>query len=142
VSARSKLLFLLLVTIQAAHSVEEYWSRLYDVLAPAKYVSGLVSADRAVGFIIINVVILMLGACCYAFPIRSGLRTGRIVAWLWLAIEFVNGAGHVLLAASAGAYFPGALTGATLVVAALGLAASLLLDSPGPAQGPKMVQRF
>jgi len=134
-SARSKLLFLLLVTIQAAHSVEEYWARLYDVLPPARYVSGLVSADRATGFTIINAAIIALGACCYAFPIRSGLRAGRTVAWLWLAIEFANGTGHVLLAASAGGYFPGAFTGAALVVAALGLAASLLLDNRGSARG-------
>ncbi len=130
-SGRSKLLFLLLVAVQAAHSVEEYLTRLYDVLPPARYVSGLLSENPATGFLIINVGIFVLGVWCYAFPVRSGLKTGRMVAWLWLAVEFANGTGHLLLAASAGGYFPGAFTGAVLIVAALGLAASLVLDGRG-----------
>ena len=131
VSGRSKLLFLLLVAVQAAHSVEEYLTRLYVVFPPARYVSGLVSENRASGFIVVNVAIIVLGVCCYAFPIRSGLKAGRLVAWLWLVMELANGTGHAWLAASAGGYFPGALTGAALIVAALGLAASLVVDTRG-----------
>lgn len=132
-SRRSKLLFLLLVIVQTAHSVEEYLTRLYEILPPAKYVSGLVSESPATGFIIINAMIVLVGACCYAFPIRSGLSAGRMVAWLWLAIEFANGTGHVFFAASAGGYFPGVFTGATLIVLAVGLAVSLVQDSRGTA---------
>lgn len=135
-SKRSKLLFVLLVAIQAAHSVEEYLTRLYDVLPPARFVSGLVSADPAVGFMIINVVIILAGVCCCAFAIRSGLKAARIVAWIWLTIELANGTGHVLLATSAGGYFPGALTGTVLNVVALGLASSMVSDNCGAAQAP------
>jgi hypothetical protein len=41
--------FLILILTQAAHSVEEYVFRLYDVLAPARFISGLFSADLPTG---------------------------------------------------------------------------------------------
>jgi len=127
-SERSKLLFLLLVIVQAAHSVEEYLGRLYEVFAPARYLAGLVSDDLAAGFIVINLAIFLLGAGCYLLPVRSGLRAGRVVAWSWSWVEVANGIGHVLIAASMRGYFPGALTGAALMVSAPILAASLILD--------------
>jgi hypothetical protein len=46
-SSRSKLLFVFLVIAQAAHSVEEYVTRLFEVFTPARFVSGLVSDDLA-----------------------------------------------------------------------------------------------
>ena len=49
-SRPSQLAFLLLVVAQAAHSVEEYVTRLYADFAPARFVSTLVSDDPATGF--------------------------------------------------------------------------------------------
>ena len=46
-SARSdnrRITFWLLILAQAAHSIEEYVGRLYDVFPPARVVSGLISA--------------------------------------------------------------------------------------------------
>ena len=40
---RSQLVFLFLILSQAAHSIEEYVTSLYDVFAPARFVSSLVS---------------------------------------------------------------------------------------------------
>ena len=40
---RGQLVFLLLILAQAAHSIEEYVSKLYEVFAPARFVSSLVS---------------------------------------------------------------------------------------------------
>ena len=48
--ARTRFAFLALILTQAAHSVEEYVFRLYDVFAPARFVSGLVSDNHAAGF--------------------------------------------------------------------------------------------
>ena len=127
-SGRSKLVFLLLVAVQAAHSAEEYVTRLYEIFLPAKFVSGLVSDDLRIGFIVINAAIIVLGAWCYLFPVRSGLRAGWVVAWLWLIIETANGIGHLLIAASVGGYFPGVLTGVALVVVAVSLGFSLTMD--------------
>ena len=135
-SGRSKLLFLSLVAVQAAHSVEEYVTRLYDVFSPAKFVSGLVSDNLRIGFIVINVAIIALGAWCYLFPVRSGRRAGRMMAWLWLIIESANGIGHLLIVASVRGYFPGVLTGVVLVVVAVSLGFSLTMDKRNPAKAP------
>lgn len=43
--------FGLLIAAQAAHSIEEYLGRLWEVFPPATFVSGLVSPNRDVGFI-------------------------------------------------------------------------------------------
>ena len=46
---RCQKLFLALILTQAAHSVGEYVFRLYDVLLPARVISGLISDDLALG---------------------------------------------------------------------------------------------
>jgi len=51
-SRRNRILFLALILTQAGHSIEEYSTRLYDVLAPARLVSSLFSDDRSIGFAI------------------------------------------------------------------------------------------
>lgn len=127
-SARSKLLFLLLVAIQAAHSVEEYAGRLYEVFWPARFVSGLVSDNLSVGFIVINAAIIVLGVWCYFGPVRAGLSASWGLAGLWLTVELANGVGHISIAVWEGRYFPGAITAAALAVTAAGLALSLRTD--------------
>lgn len=121
-------MFLLLVGLQAAHSVEEYTTRLYDVLAPARFVSGLVSHDLAFGFATVNALIVAFGLWCYLVPVRSGGARARAFVWPWIAVEFANGVGHVALALSARGYFPGVATAPLLFVVAAWLAARLLGD--------------
>lgn len=127
-SPRSKLMFLLLVIAQAAHSVEEYVTRLFEVFAPATFVSGLVSEDLAMGFVIINAAFVAVGAWCYVGPVRAGAAAGQIAAALWVAIELGNGVGHVAIAINFGGYFSGSLTAVFLIVTAVSLAFSLLAD--------------
>lgn len=124
-SRRSQLLFLLLASLQALHSVEEYATGLYDVLAPARFLSGLVSDDRALGFAVINAALVAFAFWCYFFPIRRARHGARALAWFWVALELANGAGHLGLAVSAGGYFPGALTAPLLLAVSLWLAISL-----------------
>jgi Protein of unknown function with HXXEE motif len=127
-SPRSKLFFLLLVITQAVHSVEEYVTRLFDVFAPARFVSGLVSEDLALGFAVVNAAFVGVGAWCYVGPVRAGGVAGQIAAAVWIAVELANGAGHLAIAAASGAYFSGSLTAVLLVVTAACLAFSLLTD--------------
>ena len=54
VEHRGQLVFLFLILAQGAHSIEEYATRLYEVFAPARFVSGLISNDLALGFLIFN----------------------------------------------------------------------------------------
>jgi len=126
---RSQRVFLILVVLQAAHSVEEYATGLYQVLVPARFVSGLVSDDLAVGFAVINSALVALGFWCYLVPVRSGRPAARAWAWGWAIVEIGNGAGHVALALLAGGYFPGLLTAPLLFVTASWLALLLYRGS-------------
>ena len=106
-------LFLALILAQAAHSVEEYFFRLYDVLAPARYVSSLFGIDRQVGFVIVNSALVLFGLWCWFAKVRRG--RGRGLAWFWALLEIANGCAHVALAATAGGYFPGLATAPLLL---------------------------
>ncbi len=128
-SHRSRLFFLILVVAQVAHSFEEYATRLYEVFAPARFVSGLFSDDVAVGFVIVNAIVITVSIWCYVGPVRSGRGAARLVAWLWAVLELANGIGHIILAVLARSYFPGAMMAVALVYAAASLALSLKADS-------------
>ena len=116
-------LFLALILAQAAHSVEEYVFRLYDVLAPARYVSGLFGVDRQIGFVAANFALVLFGLWCWAARVGPGRRGGRGLAWFWALLEIANGFGHIALAIVAGGYFPGLATAPLL----LGLGGLLVL---------------
>jgi hypothetical protein len=126
---RSRLAFGLLVLAQAAHSVEEYVTRLWEVFAPARFVSGLVSDDLALGFLVVNASLVGFGLWCWAVPVRSGWRAARGLAWFWALLELGNGIGHAILALSSRGYFPGAATAPLLLALAACLAALLVRDA-------------
>lgn len=119
---RSQLAFLLLVGAQAAHSVEEYQARLFEVFAPARLASSLVSSDLALGFGVLNASFVAFGLWCHVGPVREGGPGARRWAWPWAVLEGLNGLGHLALAGAAGGYFPGALTAPLLVCGSLWLA--------------------
>ena len=123
---RAKRAFLLLVAVQACHSIEEYAFALYEVFPVARFASGLVSDNHAVGFAILNSAFVAFGLWCYLVPIRSAWASARGWAWLWVIIELGNGLGHPALAARAGGYFPGVATAPVLFVVAVYLASRLI----------------
>jgi hypothetical protein len=92
---RARLAFLLLVLAQAAHSVEEYAGKLYEVFPPARFVSSPVSSELSFGFAIVNAALVAFGPWCWAVPIRSGWRGARGLAWFWALLELGNGVGHL-----------------------------------------------
>jgi hypothetical protein len=107
---------------QAAHSIEEYTFRLYDTFPPARFVSGLVSADRARGFLAINVALVAFGVWCVVGPVRRRSPAAAGLMWTWVGIEVVNGIGHPLWSIANGGYTPGVATAPVLLVLALALA--------------------
>ena len=112
----AKRLFLLLICSQALHSIEEYAFALWDVLPPARFLSGLVSDDLAVGFAVVNTAIVALGAWSYLWPVRRNLGYAVPVAWFWIILEAANGIGHMLFALAAQEYFPGVYTAPLLLM--------------------------
>ena len=136
---RTKTLFLLLVGVQCAHSIEEYLTHLYEVLAPARYISGLFSENLALGFVAFNTAVIALGIGCYFGLIRSARGAANIVAWIWVVVELANSVGHIFLALNAGGYFPGLVTGVALLFVSAYLARSLRSDKERREQGTRSV---
>ena len=124
---RAKLAFLLLVLAQAGHSIEEYRFRLFDVLAPARFVSLSIGLDPATGFAIVNSALVAFGLWCRFVPVGKGWRAASAIAWGWAIIEAANGVAHIGLAIAAGGYFPGLATAPLLLVASAFLARSLVV---------------
>ena len=122
---RSRTTFLLLIAAQALHSVEEYVFRLYDVLAPARFVADAFGVPRPLGFAIANAALVGFGLWCWLARVRPGHRSARAFAWFWALLEIANGLGHLALAAFAGGYFPGLATAPLLLGLGLWLAAAL-----------------
>ena len=112
----SQVVFLCLILAQAAHSAEEYITRLYDVFAPARFVSGLFSNNLTWGFAVGNTVLVGFGLWCWAVPIRSGWRSARGLMWFWTILELANGCAHSAMAVSRGGYFPGVATAPLLLL--------------------------
>jgi hypothetical protein len=128
----SQRLFLALILAQASHSVEEYVFRLYDVLAPARLISGLLSSDLALGFAIANIALVSFGLWCYLARVRKRHPSWRSWAWFWTVLEAANGTGHLIFAARQGGYFPGLATAPLLLGLSLSLGVALRKDvEPG-----------
>jgi len=113
--SRSRAAFGLLIAAQAAHSVEEYVFRLFDVFAPARFVGGLFSSNIATGFALANIAIILFGLWCYLAKVRRARSGDRAYAWFWVCLEFANGVGHVVIAGVRGGYFPGVGTAPLLI---------------------------
>jgi len=126
--SRGRTMFALLIAAQAAHSVEEYVFRLFDVFAPARFVSGLFSSNLATGFAIANVLIVLFGFWTYLARVRRPHPRERAYGWFWACLEFGNGVGHLMLAAASGGYFPGVGTAPLLIAASSYLSDSLLKE--------------
>ncbi len=124
--SRSRTTFLLLVIAQAAHSVEEYVFRLYDVFMPARVISGLVSDDLVVGFVVLNISLVAFGLWCYFARVRPAHPSAPQWAWPWVIVETSNGIVHPAVAVWRGEYFPGVVTAPALLALALYLGSRLI----------------
>lgn len=117
--------FLALIAAQTAHSIEEYAFRLYDVLAPARYISEALGIGRPAGFATTNAALVLFGLWCYFARVRPGHPSWRRFAWFWALLEIANGLAHSALALGAGGYFPGLATAPLLLATGAWLAIRL-----------------
>jgi len=122
VEKKNRLVFLFLILAQAAHSLEEYETRFYEVFAPARFVSGLFSDNHQLGFLIANAGLVLFGLWCWTFPVRSGWRSAQGLVWFWTILELINGLNHTALAVRSRGYFPGVVTAPVLLLFAVWLA--------------------
>ncbi len=120
-----------LVDTQAAHSMEEYIGRLWESFPPARLLTGTISSDRELGFIVINITLVAFALWCLFVPIRRDLPSAVRFMWFWIVIETINGVGHPIWTLRQGGYTPGVLTAPILLVVALYLAVQLR-SAPSP----------
>ena len=110
ITRKARIAFLALGIVQAAHSIEEYVFRLYDVFAPARFVSGLISTNLQTGFIAFNLAFVAFGFWCYAVPVQEGLSVAIPFLWFWIVVELLNGIGHPIISILERSYIPGTIT--------------------------------
>jgi hypothetical protein len=92
---------------QGAHSVEEYFSKLWEVLYPAKIMCNLVSNDPDIGFIIINTGLFIVGFLSWIYISEKNNSKSLTLLLIFLTIEIINGIGHPLWALFKMQYEPG-----------------------------------
>jgi hypothetical protein len=114
-----------LLLVQCAHSAEEYVGRLWESFPPARFVSGLLSEDLERGFLVANVSLVAFGLWCWLWPVRRGWLAALPLAWAWVALEIINGIGHLLWTLRQGGYTPGVGTAPVLLILAIFLARRL-----------------
>lgn len=117
-----KVAFGALVLAQLAHSIEEYVGRLWESFPPARFLTGLVSSDREVGFVVMNIALVAFGLWCLSFPVRHEWRSASGFVWFWIVVEIINGISHPAWTVLQGGYTPGVLTAPILLAIALYLA--------------------
>jgi len=116
---KTKITFLILVLFQGLHSTEEYMGKLWEVFAPAKFLTGLFSEDHQTGFLIANIGIFVIGICCWLLLYSKFESVAIKVVWVFIVIEIINGIGHPLWSLYQKNYTPGVFTTPLLLVTAL-----------------------
>ena len=129
--ASTRSAFLALIVAQAAHSLEEYVSRLHEVFEPARFASSWISSNPDLGFAVLNIAVLAFGLWCYFARVRPGHPSAAAWVWPWIVVELVNGSVHCAMVVVRWGYFPGAVTAPILLSLALLLAGSILQDPSG-----------
>jgi len=107
-------LILLLVGTQAMHSVEEYYTKLWEVLPIAAFLTGIFSDDLEKGFLIINISLFVIGLISWQYVKNNLDRTSFALIWFWIILEFTNGVGHNVWALIEGSYVSGQITAIAL----------------------------
>ena len=110
--------FLLLVLVQAAHSIEEYYGKLWEVFAPAKFITSLVSNDHEKGFVIINVALFIAGMLIWVAAVRNH-SFAIVPIWFLTIMEVINSIGHSVWAIMERDYVPGVATAPILFILAI-----------------------
>jgi hypothetical protein len=112
--------FLLIALVQGLHSIEESIGKLWDVYPPATFLSGLVSSDLKMGFIIINVGLFIVLLLTWLATFTKNYSVLPFL-WFWSIMELINGVGHSVWAIIEGSYVPGLATAPILLILALNM---------------------
>ena|SRR5260370_6140887 len=107
--------FLLLVILQAIHSVEEFIFRLYERFPPMRFLYQNAPHLAKPAFAISNALLVLIGVVCLYYWVQPARRGARLVVWIWIIIESLNVIAHLVWAALIGGYNPGLVTAVLFV---------------------------
>lgn len=106
-----RLAFLVLIVVQALHSVEEFIFKFYEVFPPMRLLYRDAPHLARPAFIISNVVLATVGVICLLRWVWPARRGARAVVWVWLGGEALNVIAHCVWATLVRGYNPGLMTG-------------------------------
>ena len=112
-------IFLLLVSVQGLHSIEEYCGEIWTIFPPATVLCSLISSDLEVGFLVINIGLFLFGILSWLLLHKMPTALSRVVIWFWIVVEIINGVGHPIWSISEGGYTPGLMTAPILFIISL-----------------------
>lgn len=99
-----------MVLLQAAHSVEEYVFKLYERFPPMQFIYAQAPELARPAFIAFNLLLFLFGMICFFYWVRPGRKGAKIIVWIWIAIQIVTIAAHLVWAILIGGYNPGLVT--------------------------------
>jgi len=108
-------MFLLLVILQAIHSVEEFIFRFYERFPPMRFLYQNVPHLAKPAFAISNALLVLIGLVCFYYWVQPARKGATVVVWIWITIESLNVVAHIVWAALIGGYNPGLVTGLLFV---------------------------
>src|SRR5258708_37283066 len=107
--------FLLLVILQAIHSVEEFIFRFYERFPPMRFLYQNAPHLAKPAFVISNALLVSIGLVCFYYWVQPARKGATVVVWIWIIIESLNVFAHLVWAALIGGYNPGLVTGVLFV---------------------------
>ncbi|MDQ3748974.1 MAG: HXXEE domain-containing protein [Acidobacteriota bacterium] len=116
---RIKTAFLLMILLQAIHSVEEYIFKLYEVFPPMQLIYRNTPELAQAAFITFNLLLFLFGLICFFYWVQPARKRARVVVWIWIVIQMATVAAHLVWAIVIGGYNPGLAT-APLFVPVIG----------------------
>lgn len=113
---RVKYSFLCLIILQLAHFLEEYLTGFYKNFAMYGYFERTFSSVLQAVFLSVNTLMVLFLLTAYVLIYKPQWHMKLLL--FFALVEIWNGAHHILWSAVLGAYFPGAVTGALLLLPA------------------------
>jgi hypothetical protein len=110
-----RLTFLMLIAVQALHSVEEFSFKFYEVFPPMRLLYRDAPHLAGPAFIISNIALATVGLVCLLGWVWPARRGARAVVWAWVGGEAFNVIAHCVWAILVRGYNPGLVTGFGLV---------------------------
>ena len=103
--------FLLLVIVQAIHSVEEFIFRFYERFPPMTFIYQNAPQLARPAFAISNALLFLIGLICFYYWVQPARKAANLVVWIWIILESSNVVAHIVWAVLIGGYNPGLVTG-------------------------------